>query len=262
MMPQGDHRGDLPGISLVIPAFNEEARIRPTLERYLGTLENLVSSFEIIVIADGNDRTTDIANEFSKVRVKTHVSPQRLGKGGAILKGFRLATYPIIGYVDADGSLDSRDIERLIRTAVRDGCAIGSRRIVGSLWIGRNSWSHRLASKVYNILVRGVLGVPVRDTQCGAKFYSQSVLNAVLDHVQVTNMTVDTAILFHLRRQGRTITEVPVTWVDVPGSRFTLSSEVLVMLLTLVGIRLMNLGTKGQQPWRVVTLLSQKYKAV
>jgi hypothetical protein len=109
------------------------------------------------------------------------------------------------------------------------------------------------------VLVRGVLGVPVGDTQCGAKFYDRDALDSVLNRVQVTNMTVDTAILFHLRRQHQKITEVPITWVDAPGSRFTLTSEVFVMFLTVLGIRMMNLGSRPWRQGRIIAYFSRKY---
>lgn len=261
---QRDSRPRGLGVSLVLPAYNEEARIASTLSRYLPVLESSNLPFEILVVADGTDGTPLVAQKLGRTDVHVIVSDRKLGKGGAILEGFRRSRYQITGYVDADGSLLPDDLSRLVRLAGQEGrlCVIGSRWAKGSRWVRREPFAKRLASRVFNGLVRGLLSIPVADSQCGAKFYSGAVLDEILPRISVTNLTTDVDFLFHARRAGASILEVPVTWDDDPRSRFTLTSMIPIMFLTVVGIRLMNLPLRRRVPPDLVRNLQKLVGAI
>lgn len=231
---------DRPGVSLVIPAYNEEDRIARALSSYLPVLEKSGGPFEVIVVVDGQDSTENVVREFADRNVRGHLSGHRLGKGGALIEGFRLARYDIVGHVDADGSLRDADLRTLIKAAQKYECVVASRWLPDSRWIRPEPFMKRVASRGFNVLVRGLLGLRISDSQCGAKFYSASLLERILEQVTITNVTVDVGFLFHVMKDGVPIVEVPVTWDDDPRSRFSLSRLVPVMLLTLLGIRIMN----------------------
>ena len=243
-----------PGVSLVIPAYNEQDRLVQALEQYLPVLEASNLPYEVIVVADGSDRTAEIARRYEARAVQVLPAEVRLGKGGAILLGFRHSKYDVVGFTDSDGSLSSSDFSRMIGMMCNStlDCVIGSRRLKGSRWIHKEPLSRRVASRGFNVLVRALLSLPVRDTQCGAKLFRGAIVDRLLRHVVVTNFTTDVGILFHVRRSGGTITEFPVTWDHDPRSHFRLGPMIPVMLSTVIGIRIMNLPIGKYVPQRLV----------
>lgn len=238
------------GVSLVLPAYNEERRIVPTIEKYLSILESNKQQFEIIVVADGSDGTADIARKYGGRDVRVASVGHKLGKGGAILTGFRESRFDAIGYVDADGSLSSEDFRAMIQTIGQGevDCVVASRWLPDSQWVHREPLKKMIASRGFNILTRGLLGLPISDTQCGAKFFRGNLVDRLLHRVTVTNVTWDVGFLYHARKLGARIKEMPVKWDDDPRSRFTVRTLVPIMLLTLLGIRLMNLPLRRFVP--------------
>lgn len=233
-----------PGTSLVIPAHNEESRIGPTLEKYLPILESRGRPFEVIVVVDGSDRTSDVAERYGERGVRVTRARNKLGKGGAILAGFRETRHEVVGYVDADGSLSTEDFTKIIEliSTKRADCVIASRWLAGSQWVRKESFQKRIASRGFNILTRGLLGLDIHDTQCGAKFYRGQLVDKLVRQVMVTNLTTDVGFLFHAHKNGATIMEIPVTWDDDPRSRFNLATMVPIMFLTVLGIKVMSLS--------------------
>lgn len=227
----------------MLPAFNEESRIGPTLEKYLVALESTGLPFEVLVIVDGSDHTSEVAQRLGHRGVQVISEGRKLGKGGAIIAGFRNARFDIVGYVDADGSLSASDLLQMLGEMSRSDtdCLIASRWLPGSRWIRKEPFRKRFASRGFNLLTRGLLRLPFRDTQCGAKLYRGQLIDLLLPQVRVTNLTTDVGFLFHAHRAGAKITELPVTWDDDPRSKFRAITMVPIMLITLLGIRVMNL---------------------
>jgi glycosyltransferase involved in cell wall biosynthesis len=250
------------GISLIIPAYNEEARIERALEAYLPVLERSQEQFEVIVVVDGTDRTEEIVRTYASRSVVCIRSARKLGKGGAIVQGFKRANYQRVGYVDADGSLNPGDLSRLITAVDHYDCAVASRWSRDSRWIRKEPAFKRLASRGFNLLVRAVLGLKLNDTQCGAKFYSSDILNQVLRRVTVTNLAVDVGFMYHVQSLGGKITEIPVMWDDQPGSRFRMSRMIVYMFATVIGIRVMNLGLSRHIPESLIRSFHLKFGSV
>lgn len=223
--------------SLIIPAYNEESRIRHFLEDIVNNLDFLD---EIIVICDGSDSTAIVAREVS-TNIKVLEYPGRLGKGGAILEGFRKATGDVIGYVDADGAIPWYDIEKVF-TKVSSECPI----VIGSRWMSKSKILRKqpllrvILGRFYHYLTFALLGLPIKDTQCGIKAYKRNVINAIKKKVILRNLSIDTVILYHCKELGYTIREIPIDWRNMDGSRFNPMRSALLMLLSLVGIRISN----------------------
>ncbi|MCI4326917.1 MAG: glycosyltransferase [Thermoplasmata archaeon] len=233
-----------PGLSIVIPAWNEEARLPPTLARYLTALESQRLPFEIIVVTEGaGDRTVEVADAFHARHVRLLRFPERLGKGGAIMAGVMASQYDWIGYVDADGPLEASELVAIAEGLGDADCVVASRRVPGSRAVRGQPWERRLAGGLWSALVRAILLMPLHDTQFGAKFFRRAVLLRALESVSVKNWAFDVSLLFQLFRSGRSIREVPATWSHDPDSRLVLTRVVPIMLLSLLGMRLMNLGT-------------------
>lgn len=228
------------GVSLVIPAYNEEDRIRTALDAYLPVLRNLNLPFEVIVVADGHDMTPAVVMSVGDPSIRVIRFDSRQGKGGAIIAGFREARYRRVGHVDADGSLARESLESLIKDAASYDCVFGSRWVKGSVWLVRENPRKELAGRVFNAFVRAILGVGVKDTQCGAKFYSQPFLRRLLGHVYVNNQTTDVSFVYHARLLGGRCLEAPVTWTTKGSSRYRLLPDAFTMFATIAGMRIAN----------------------
>ncbi|HZY69775.1 MAG TPA: dolichyl-phosphate beta-glucosyltransferase [Thermoplasmata archaeon] len=251
------------GVSVVIPAWNEEHRLGATLGEYLPALESLGRPFEVIVVTDGStDGTTRVARSFESRGVRLLEFPTRLGKGGATIRGLLQARYEDVGFVDADGSLAVEDLVSIIaRLGDADG-VIASRWMAGSKVPGRLPAVRRFASRSWNLMVRLLLALPYHDTQCGAKFFRSYALQDVLHRVEVMNWAFDVAILFHLRRAGFSIIEVPVTWRHDDRSKLPLVETMADMFVSLLAMRIMNLPFAHRFPRRVMDWVVEQAQQV
>ncbi|MGA9839025.1 MAG: glycosyltransferase [Thermoplasmata archaeon] len=230
-----------PGISLIVPAWNEEERIPATLARYVETLKSYGEPYEIIVVVDGvTDRTAAIARGMADQGVRVLEYTAQLGKGGAVVSGLAAARYDKAGYFDADAPVSPEDMHRLIRAVERVDCAIASRRMRGSISSGRSPLARRLFRVCFNILARVVLDLPFRDTQCGAKMFRTAAVRPVLGRVKLRGWAFDAAMLFELRRRGASFEQIPVAWKHDTGSKLPLAEQVPVMFLSVFFIRIVN----------------------
>lgn len=225
--------------SLVIPAYNEESRIARTLEAYAPAF----SDGEIIVVLDGcTDRTTGLVLEAAAKHpnLRAIQTAQRLGKGSAIVAGMIHATADIIAFADADGAAEAADLRRLCVLAGSSGVVVGSRWLPGADVVVPQPLVRRAASRVFNRIVRGLFGLTVSDTQCGAKAFRASDVLPLLDEVETSEFAFDVDLLVTLARRGFAITEVPIRWRHVGGSKVDLVRGSAKMLLAVVRLRLRN----------------------
>jgi dolichol-phosphate mannosyltransferase len=229
-----DGEVDLADCTLVIPAYNEEARI--------GSLLEGISGFpgDLIFVCDGTDATPAVIGAFAddhpSLSIRCLTFPSRLGKGGGIVAGVREASTPYVGYMDADGSTSLSEMERLFdRLATVDG-AIGSRWVPGSVLTVRQGLKRRVESRLFNLLVRMLFGLDYRDTQCGAKAFRKEALDAVLPSIRSTGFEFDVELLWRLRRSGYRVEEVPTTWENRDESKVT-TSDAKEMLLGMLRLR-------------------------
>lgn len=253
----------MPGLSIIIPAWNEESRLPRTLLQYLPALEGRGEPYEVIVVADGTtDQTATLARGFSHRGVRVLEFPNKLGKGGAILAGLRAAQYDYVGYLDADGPIPPTEIYRLVDALGSADCVVASRWVRGSIVLRQEPRFNLLAGRVWNYLVRSLLFLPVKDTQCGAKFVRRSVLEPTLRAVALTNRAFDVDLLYHMRKNGHTVREVPVTWKHDPETRMPIGMAIPVMFVSLVGVRLMNLPFSERIPVDLVRRFLRKWGRV
>src|SRR5260370_36167767 len=163
-------------LSVVFPAFNEEANIRAVVEDAYRTVPKLAPIFEIIVANDGSkDRTGEICDrlgeELSNVRVVHHVRTR--GYGAALKSGIKLARYDLIFFTDSDRQFDLKEVATLLeQTDAYD--------VVAGYRARRQDPPHRLLfAWGWNILVRLVLGIRIRDIYCAFKAFNRLVLNII-----------------------------------------------------------------------------------
>ncbi len=228
--------------SLVIPACNEAARIGPTLRAYLDSAPG--KDAEIIVVVNGSrDDTERILRDqflprYSELRLV--VIPQRVGKGGALIRGLRESRGDTIAFTDADGSTAPADLWALSDALEGDGMVIGSRWLADSHILLAQPWSRRAGSRLFNLTVRLLFGMGFSDTQCGAKVMSRRVLETLLPRIGSTDWAFDVDLLFQARRAGFSIRELPITWRDVGGSKLNLCKAALESLAALSRLRLLH----------------------
>lgn len=180
-----------------------------------------------------------------------------MARGGAVKKGFSLARYSYIGYVDADGSLSAEDFENLLSAIKNNYCTIASRYLNNSKWINKEPLFNRISSRGFNFLVNAFFGLNIKDTQCGAKFFNKNVIDNILPEVCVRNRTFDVSILYHVKNSGYKIDEIPVTWDHDRNSNMPVKSAIIPMFMTLVGIKLMNSRIKGYVPQFLFKVVSK-----
>jgi glycosyltransferase involved in cell wall biosynthesis len=227
-------------LSIVIPAFNEEARIESTLREYADYFNKHCSNVEILVVTDGcTDRTPGIVDDLStQYKCIKHIHPPcRLGKGGAVIQGFKAATGDMIGFLDGDGSTAPFDVLNLLKFLENYDGVIASRWIEGAN-INRHEPPVRVvASRSFNILVRLLFGLPFKDTQCGAKFFRSSAIGGVIGELGLTDWSFDIDLLYRLRKKGYKIKEAPITWEYKEGSKLDFKSISIKMLVSVLGFR-------------------------
>ena len=224
--------------SIIIPAYNEERRIKRTLEDYYAYLRSKKPGFEIIVVSDGNDGTGDIVKNFARSRnnVRLFQFAGRLGKGGAVLEGFKRAHGSIVGFTDADGSVGPEDFYKILKEAEHVDCSIASRRISGARVVENVILKRRILSFLFMAFVNTLFFLGVKDTQCGAKAFRKETIRVILNNTRTRGFEFDAEVLWHVKRNGYTIREVPVTWRHSDYSSFKIRNTV-TMFFNLLRIR-------------------------
>ncbi len=220
--------------SIIIPAYNESDRIKSVLTSYAAEF----SGQEIIVVFDGQDTTPDIVEDVAEgcpdIRLLTF--HKRLGKGGAIIEGFKAARGDKIGFVDADESVSPKDLKGMFETLGEVDGVIASRRLPTSKIIVKQPFRRRLASKGFNMLVRTLFGLPFKDTQCGAKVFIRRAICDIIGELETSGFEIDVEILWRLKNKGYRVVEYPITWSHSEGSKFKLSNS-CAMFSSLIKIR-------------------------
>ena len=224
-----------PFLSVVVPAYNEENRLGPTLERIKEYLGQQDYTSEIVVVDNASqDRTIEVA-EAAGVRV---LEEPRRGKGAAVRTGLIAAKGDYVLFSDADLSTPIEEIEKLL-AALRTGhdVAIASRALPESKLVKRQPWYREMVGRLGNLLVRLVAVPGIADTQCGFKLFPRDIAQRVFPAQRLTGAAFDVEVLFIVQHMGWTIAEVPVTWIDSPDTRFSRVRDSLDALKDLVRIR-------------------------
>jgi glycosyltransferase involved in cell wall biosynthesis len=234
----------LPPFSIVIPCFNEAARIGKTLRATLDYLASAAPESELIVVNDGStDSTASIAREvFSNTKVATRLIenfPNR-GKGAAVRSGLLAAQKPIGLFSDADLSTPLGETPKLIEPIANGeiDVAFGSRAIDRSLIGQHQPWRREQAGRIFNLLVRVATGLPFWDTQCGFKAFRLDVCRPIIEVARIDGFAFDVELLYLAQRAGLRIREIPVRWNHAEGSKVDFIHDSLRMLREVIALRL------------------------
>jgi dolichol-phosphate mannosyltransferase len=192
-------------LSLVIPAYNEEAGIQQAIEEADQALAKLVGDYEILIVDDGSaDRTAEIVREaiisYPNVRLLQHAKNQ--GYSAALRTGFQAAIYERVAFTDADCQFHLADLEQLLSLSDEHQIAVGYRLD------RQDPWQRRFFSRGYNFLVRTLLGTAVRDCDCALKVFQRDALIKLLP--EMPGFFVNTEILTRARQLGFSVAETGV----------------------------------------------------
>jgi len=228
----------MPHVSLVIPAYNEEAILRASTEETISRLENITESFEIILSENKSDDNTPeiaatLATEYPRVRWLQQPTP---GKGIAVATAFQDADGEILVAIDADLATDMQHLPELIHS-ITAGYDIAT----GSRWIPGHEadrpLNRTLASKTYNFLARKLVGTDLRDHQCGFKAFSRDVVAHIMPKIKSTHWFWDTEFLALATQFDYQIKEFPVQWEPMDDSSVSLSQDAPTMFTQLLSLR-------------------------
>ncbi|CUU05523.1 MAG: glycosyltransferase family 2 protein [Fimbriimonadales bacterium] len=238
-------------LSVVIPAYNEEARIESTLERVIAYLNEGWQPYEILVVSDGStDRTEAIVQAFAArhPQVKLLAYQPNRGKGHAVRYGMLRAQGEWVLFSDADLATPIEELEKLAR-ALESGyaIAIGSRPLRESQLIVRQPFYREWAGRAFNKVVQLLAVRGIHDTQCGFKLFTREAVQAIFPRCQLDGFSFDFEALYYAQRMGYPIAEVPVRWMHQEGSKVRLLRDGLRMLRDLVWLRL-HAMRQGQLP--------------
>jgi dolichyl-phosphate beta-glucosyltransferase len=242
-------------ISLILPAYNEAEAICGTLAEATGYFRSLGRSYDIIVVADGEDGTRDRAREFARQDKAVRVigEPARRGKGKGVREGVKLAAGAIIGFADADNKVPISEFEK-IEPWLYSGfdVVIGSRALDSSQVEREQPWHRRIGSRGFGYFMHAVVGMPgIVDTQCGFKFFHRDVARDLFSRQRIDGYMFDVEVLALAQRLGYRIKEAPIRWHDDADSRLRLLSGNLRNAIDIFKIRSY---CRRQQPASAATI--------
>jgi dolichyl-phosphate beta-glucosyltransferase len=212
-------------ISIVVPAYNEQTRLPETIRRIQEYLAGSEWVFhELVIVDDGStDGTVEVASEFARDNPNVRVlrNPGNRGKGYSVRHGMMEARGEWRLFTDADLSAPIEEIEKLWAAMERDGSevAIGSRALDRSLIGVHQPGMRESAGRVFNAVMRAVVGLPIADTQCGFKLFQGGASREVFSRQKLERFGFDVEILFIAKKCGYRISEVPVRWNHMEGSK-------------------------------------------
>jgi glycosyltransferase involved in cell wall biosynthesis len=227
--------------SIVIPAYNEGARVGVTLERVLAYVAQRGWDAEVIVVNDGScDNTAEIVRGYAdkNPRLRLLENPGNRGKGYSVRSGMMHAQGEIFLFSDADLSSPIEEVEKLL-AALKNGAdiAIGSRWLRSDLQTQRQPLHRQLFGRVFNLLLRIILGLNFKDTQCGFKVFTRSAAKTIFPLQNIERWGFDPELLYLARKFGFKVVEVPVAWAHSEGTRISPLRDGTKMFLEMLKIR-------------------------
>jgi dolichyl-phosphate beta-glucosyltransferase len=233
-----------PSLSIVVPAFNEAARIGATLQTILRYLEEHAGDGELIVVDDGStDHTAEVAEQsfygYRRVRARCIRYEKNRGKGHAVRTGLLAAHAPIALFSDADLSTPITETPKLIdpiRLGERD-LTFGSRALDRRLIGVHQPWRREQGGKVFNLIVRLATRMPYWDTQCGFKAFRMAACRPIIEAARIDRFGFDVELLYVAHLAGLRLEEIAVRWDHNEGSKISVMRDSLRMFNEVRDIR-------------------------
>jgi glycosyltransferase involved in cell wall biosynthesis len=240
-----------PTLSIVIPAYNESARIEQALDRVLTCVAERDWNAEVLVVDDGStDSTAAIVQHWmiSHPNLQLIHNEGNRGKGYSVRNGLLQATGQIVMFTDADLSSPIEEAERLF-AALNDGADVA----IGSRWLDKQRQTihqplyRRFFGRCFNLVTRVMMGLPYKDTQCGFKAFKHDAAQTIFRLQTIERWGFDPEILFIARKLKYKVVEVPVTWGHDERSRISYLKDGMKMLEEIFEIRTNSLRGRYDQ---------------
>jgi len=223
-----------PELSIVIPSFNEERRLPPTLESIAKYILERRRNTEVIVVDDGSsDQTAAVAESFRNriPRLRVVSNGRNRGKGFSVRHGSLEACGEVVLFTEADLSSPIEEAEKLLAALKSHDVAIGSRAVDRSLIEVHESRFREFAGIVFNRIVRLMLGLPFVDTQCGFKAFRRERCRIIFEQQTIERFGFDPELLYLARHHKLSIVEVPVRWAHSPATKVNMMRDSVQMFL-------------------------------
>jgi dolichyl-phosphate beta-glucosyltransferase len=248
----GPTNGAGPKYSIVIPAFNESARLPATLASVAECIRAHGWAAEIIVINDGStDATAEVARSFARTAPELRLleNPGNRGKGYSVRSGMLAARGEVALFTDSDLSAPIEEAERLF-SAIEQGAdiAIGSRWLESDRQTQRQPLYRQFFGRCFNAVTRAVMRLPFADTQCGLKAFTREAAQTIFQLQTIERWGFDPEILLIGLKRGFRIVEVPVSWAHDERTRMSYLRDGFRMLQEIAQIRWNALRGRYNRP--------------
>ncbi|MFH1511396.1 MAG: dolichyl-phosphate beta-glucosyltransferase [Candidatus Woesearchaeota archaeon] len=224
------------GVSVVIPAYNEQSRICDSLKKIQEFLSRQKMDFEIIVVDDGSKDCTASLVRSTKgvILLENH---KNMGKGYSVKRGVLHAKMGYVLFSDADLSTPISELAKLLEHIGYYDIVIGSRRMSGSKILIMQPWYRRIPGKVFPFIVSILLLGGISDTQCGFKLFKKEAAQVLFSMQRLERFSFDAEILFLAKKKGYHIKELPVVWVNALDSKLNAVTDSFDMFWELLKIK-------------------------
>jgi dolichyl-phosphate beta-glucosyltransferase len=227
-----------PAVSVVIPAYNEEWRILPTIGAIATHMSSRGEPWELIISDDGStDTTVALVEDLRFANLRLLRAEKNAGKGDAVRRGMLAARGEVVLFADADQSTPIEQFDRL-NALIREGfdVVVGSRAADGAE-VSNKSLGRKILSKGLNMVVRTGFGITVSDTQCGFKLFTAESARRLFATQVIDGFSFDLEVLYLAHKLGYRAAEAPVEGIDAPGSTVDPAKVSMQFMRDLVRIR-------------------------
>jgi dolichyl-phosphate beta-glucosyltransferase len=233
-------------VTVVVPAYNEERRLPPTLIDIIDYFDRKGMAYEVIVIDDGSrDGTAEVVRKFERVRQQVRLIqlPKNYGKGHAVRLGVLNSRGEKVLFADADGATPIQEFERLEKAiSAGSDIAIGSRALASTDTKVTTSIHRRALGRMFNTCVNFILLPSIADTQCGFKMFKRKAAMFLFKRQRADRFSFDVELLYMAHKAGLAVKEVPINWRNVPGSKVNLVVDSLCMFRDVFRFKVIHRG--------------------
>jgi len=227
-------------LSVIVPSFNEEARLPHSLDLIAAYLNSANRSTEVLVVDDGsNDRTAEVAASFTEriANLRVLKNGENRGKGYSVRHGMQEARGEYVLFTDADLSAPIEEADKLLSALQQFDIAIGSRALNRDLIDVHESHFREFAGIIFNRIVRIVLWLPFVDTQCGFKAFRRERCRIIFEQQRIERFGFDPELLYLARHHGLKATEIPVRWSHSPATKINMMRDSIQMFVDVFTVR-------------------------
>ena len=246
-------------ISIVIPAYNEEKRIRPVLDELCNYIKSNELPWNVIISIDGDDKTEQIVNSFHEVFpfVVPNTSKSRNGMGGAIKRGILASNDDYIILMDADGSSRISDLIPSLDFVEWFDIVNFNRYEKGENNI---PLKRKFASRGLNFILKAIFKINVKDTQCGYKILKKSSIIPIINSITYTNAFFLSALFLYAKKNGLKTLEIPIEYHHTDGSKFNVIMTAVSYLISIAAFKTRNSKLYSLIPGSIKRLYYTKFR--